>query len=147
MGHAIGENSMEWGSEAPINGTDPLSKCQQILRSPVMEQYLDAEKHCREFVDFGNYPIVLRDANRKSQRFYRFSRYRVSLMAVRYGDKARNQVIGELGSRFARLEDNRVWRGRDGAIIEIEPGEQMSLLTGGPENSDGFLVVISAAEP
>jgi len=147
MGHAIGESSMAWGSEEPTSDPDPLSKCRQIVHSAVLEQYLDAEKRCQEFINHGDYSIVLRDPNRKRQRFYRFTNYVVSLMALQYGDEERDRVIEELNSHFAKVQSNRVWRGKDGAIIEIGPGEQMNLFTGGPENSDGFVVVISIAEP
>src|SRR5216683_5685933 len=61
MGHAIGESSMAWGSEEPTSDPDPLSKCRQIVHSAVLEQYLDAEKRCQEFINHGDYSIVLRD--------------------------------------------------------------------------------------
>ena len=147
MGHAIGENSMAWGSEEPTSDPDPLSKCQQIIRSAVLERYLDADRRCQDFVNHGDYFIVLRDPNRKRQRFYRFTNYVVSLMAFQFEKEERYRVIEELDSHFTKGASKSAWRGKDGAFIEILPGEQMSLFTGKPENSEGFLVVISAGEP
>jgi hypothetical protein len=147
MGHAIGENSMSWGFEEATSEPDPLSKCQQIVHSAVTEQYLDADGRCTEFVNHGNYSIVLRDLSRNRQRFYRFNNYVVSLMAVRCSNEERDRVIEDFNSHFAKTVSDGVWRGKDGAIIEIRPGGQMSLFIGGPENPVGFVVVISIAEP
>jgi hypothetical protein len=147
MGHAIGEDSMAWASEEPTSDPDPLSKCRQVVHSAVMKQYLDAGGHCQEFVNHGDYSIVLQDPNSKRQRFYRFTNYRVSLMAVQYGNEERDRVIEMLNSHFTKVVGDSVWRGKDGATIEIRPGEQMSLLTGGSENADGLVVSISIAEP
>ena len=147
MGHAIGEDSVAWASEEPTSDPDPLSKCRQIVHSAVMEQYLDAGGHCQEFVNHGDYSIVLQDPNPKRQRFYRFTNYKVSLMAVQYGNEERDRVIEVLNSHFTKVVSDRVWRGKDEATIEIRPGQQMSLFTGGSENAHGFVVSISAAEP
>ena len=68
-------------------------------------------------------------------------------MAVQYGNEERDRVIEMLNSQFAKVVGDSVWRGKDGATIEIRPGEQMSLLTGGSENADGLVVSISIAEP
>ena len=147
MGHALGENSMAWASEEPTSDTDPLSKCQQIIHSAELQQYLDAQGRCQDFVEHGNYSIVLREPNRKRQRIYRFTHYVVSLMVVQYGNEERDRVIEELDSHFATIASKTDWRGKDGALIQIRPGEQLSLFTGRPETSEGFLVVISLGEP
>jgi hypothetical protein len=112
-----------------------------------MEQYLDVGGHCQEFINHGDYSIVLKDPNPKRQRFYRFTDYRVSLMAVWCGNDERDRVIEELNSHFTKVVSGSVWRGKDGATIDIRPGEQMSLFTGESENADGFVVSISIAEP
>jgi hypothetical protein len=143
LGHAIGENSMAWGSEEATSDPDPLSKCQQIIRSPELQRYLDADRRCQDFVDRGDYFIVLRDPDGKRQRFYRFTNYVVSLMAFQFGKEERDRVVEELDSHFTKVTSKSAWRGKDGALIEILPGEQLSLFTGKPENSEGFLVVIS----
>ena len=67
-------------------------------------------------------------------------------MAIRYGNEERDRVIEVLDSHFTKVVSNRAWRGKDGATIEIRPGEQMSLFTGGSENADGFVVSISIAD-
>jgi hypothetical protein len=62
MGHTIGENSMAWGSEEPVDEPDPLSKCQEIVRSALSMQSPDSARQCQEFVNHGNYSIILREA-------------------------------------------------------------------------------------
>jgi len=147
MGHALGENSATWSSEESTSDPDPLSKCQQIIHSAALEQYLDAEGRCRDFVNRGDFSIVVRGPNLKKQRFYRFSDYKISLMVVQYENEQRDRVVEELDAHFAKVVSNSVWRGKDGASIEIRPGEQWSAFTGRPENPGGFLVLISVGEP
>jgi hypothetical protein len=52
-----------------------------------------------------------------------------------------------LNSHLTKVVSDSVWRGKDGATIEMRPGEQMSLFTGGSKNADGLVVSISIAEP
>src|SRR5262249_29253104 len=61
MGHVIGESSMAWAAEEPSQDMDPLSKCQQMIRTPILEQSLASAQNCRVFVDQGTYLIDLRD--------------------------------------------------------------------------------------
>ena len=147
MGHTLGENSMAWGSEEPADEPDPLSKCQEIVRSALSMQSPDSARQCQEFVNHGNYSIILREANTKREKLFRFSDWTLSLMVVQFGPEERNRVVTELDSHFENVVSNSVWHGKDGAVIEIRPAEQLRPLTGESTNSDGFIVVVSAANP
>jgi hypothetical protein len=68
-------------------------------------------------------------------------------MVVQFGPEERNRVVTELDSHFENVVSNSVWHGKDGAVIEIRPAEQLRPLTGESTNSDGFIVVVSAANP
>jgi hypothetical protein len=51
--------------------------------------------------------------------------------------------VAELNSHFVNSIPGRSWRGKDGTLIELQPAEQLRLITGNPINLDGFLVVVS----
>jgi hypothetical protein len=147
MGHTIGENSMAWGSEELVDEPDPLSKCQEIVRSPVVEQSTDSARQCQDFVNHGNYSITLRNPNTQRERLFRFSGWTLSLLVVQFGHEERSRVVVELNSHFKNVVPNSVWHGKDGAVIEIRPAEQLPPFTGKPTNSDGFIVAVSVANP
>jgi hypothetical protein len=144
MGHAIGESSMAWSSEENFD-TDPLSRCQEIVRSTVLEQRLESAQRCQDFVNRGSYLIDLREAKNPSAKVFKFTNWRLSLFIVQLADEERARVTAELDSHFAKIVPGKVWGGKDGATIEIRPPEQLSLITGKPASSGGFLVVVSDA--
>lgn len=149
MGHVIGESSMAWASEEGIGDSDPLSRCQEILRflgSPSVEQSLESAQKCRDFVNRGTYLIDLREPTSLREKVFEFTNWRLSLFIIKFASDERDRVTAELDSRFVRIVRGKVWRGKDGATIEIRPPEQLSLVTG-KASSDGFLVVISDASP
>ena len=147
IGHTLGENSMAWGSEEPVDEPDPLSKCQEIVRSALAMQSPDSARQCQEFVNHGNYSIILREPNAKREKLFRFSDWTLSLMVVQFGQEERNRVVTELDSHLENVVSNSVWHGKDGAVIEIRPAEQLRPLTGESTSSDGFIVVVSVANP
>jgi len=143
MGHVIGESSMAWAAEEPSQDIDPLSKCQQIIRSRLLEQSLASAQNCRAFVDQGTYLIDLRDPKGLSERVFQFTNWRLSMIVVQLGNNERSRVVAELNSHFVNSIPGRSWRGKDGTLIELQPAEQLRLITGNPTNLDGFLVVVS----
>ena len=138
---------MVWASEEPVDEPDPLSKCQEIVRSALSMQSPDSARQCQEFVNHGNYSIILREPNTKREKLFRFSDWTLSLMVVQFGQEERNRVVTELDSHLENVVSNSVWHGKDGAVIEIRPAEQLRPLTGESTNSDGFIVVVSVANP
>jgi ribosomal protein L21E len=69
------------------------------------------------------------------------------MFIIKFSNDERARVTMELDSHFTKEMPGKVWQGNDGAIIEIRPPEQLSLVTGKPPSADGFLVVISDAVP
>jgi hypothetical protein len=146
VGHAIGESSMAWAA-VEFQEPDPLSNCQEMIRTPLLEQSLPSMQNCREFVSNGTYLIDFRDPKGVSEKIFRFTNWRLSLIVVQLGNGERSRVISELDSRFVNNVPGRAWRGKDGSVIELRPVEELRQITGNPVGSDGFLVVISAGSP
>jgi hypothetical protein len=145
MGHAIGESSMAWSSNENFGDTDPLSKCQEIVRSPLLDQRLESARRCQDFVNSGTYIIDLRETKNPSAKVFKFTNWTLSLFVVAFADEERARVTAELDSQFTKLVPGQVWAGKDGATIEIRPPEHLSLITGKPASSGEFLVVVSGA--
>ncbi len=144
MGHAIGESSMAWSYEENFD-PDPLSKCQEIVRSRLLDQRVESAQRCQDFVNRGSYLIDLRETKNPSAKVFKFTNWTLSLFIVAFADQERARVISELDSQFAKMVPGKVWAGEDGAIIEIRPPEDLSLITGKPGSSGEFLVVVSDA--
>ena len=146
MGHSIGESSMTWSSEESYGDTDPLTKCHEVLGSRLLEQSLEPVRSCRDFVDRGTYLIDLREPKSSNEKVFIFRNWKLSMFIIKFSHDERGRVTMELDSHFTKEMPGNGWHGKDGAIIEIRPPEQLSLVTGSPPNSDGFLVVISDAD-
>jgi len=142
-GHAIGENS---GAFAMREGQDidPLAKCQQIIASTFLEQSLASAQRCREFVDRGSYQINLRGADPSQERVFQFTNWRVSLIILRFKESERSKLVADFDARFTNSVPGRIWRTKDNNSLEIRPAEQLGLFTGKPNDSDGFLVVVTS---
>ena len=143
MGHAMGESSMAWSSKENFGDTDPLSKCQEIVRSRLLDQRLESAQRCQDFVNRGSYVIDLRETEKPSAKVFKFTNWTLSLFIVAFADEERARVTAELDSHFAKIVPGKVWAGKDGATIEIRPPEQLGLITGKPASSGEFLVVVS----
>src|SRR4029077_7064112 len=92
MGHTIGEISMAWSSSE--NTSDPLSRCQEMLRSPVSNGALEMTQKCQNFVDNGDYLIVIQDAHQlERERAYRFIRWKVALIVVQLPREDESNLI------------------------------------------------------
>ena len=143
MGHAMGESSMAWSYAEDFGDTDPLSKCQEIVRSSLLDHRLESAQRCRDFVDRGSYVIDLRETKNPSAKVFKFTNWTLSLFIVAFADQERARVTAELDSHFAKIVPGKVWAGKDGATIEIRPPEHLSLITGKPASSGEFLVVVS----
>ncbi len=144
MGHTIGESSMGWSSEE--NTGDPLSTCQEVLRLSVLKGSEELAQKCQDFVENGNYLIIVQDAHEHDRkRAYSFVDWKLALIVEQlpYGEK--DNLIMELNSHFAVVEPKKRWLGKDGAAIEIRPNEEFRLFTGKTAKFDGFLVVVSSA--
>ena len=135
---------MAWSSEENFD-TDPLSRCQEIGRSTLLEQRLESAQRCQDFVNRGSYIIDLRETKNPSAKVFKFTNWTLSLFVVAFADEERARVTAELDSHFAKIVPGKVWGGKDGARIEIRPPEQLSVITEKPASSGGFLVVISDA--
>jgi len=133
---------MAWSYEENFD-PDPLSKCQEIVRSPLLNQRVDSAQRCQDFVNRGSYLIDLRETKNPSAKVFKFTNWALSLFIVAFADEERARVISELDSKFAKMVPGKVWAGKDGAIIEIRPPEDLSLITGKPGSSGEFLVVVS----
>jgi len=117
-----------------------------MLRSPVSNSSLDVIQKCQNFVDNGDYLIVIQDAHRLArERAYRFIRWKVALMVVQLPREDESNLIKELNAHFAVAEPGKKWLGEDGAAIEIRPNAEYRLLTGRTPESDDFFVVVSSA--
>jgi len=138
---------MAWSSEESYGDTDPLTRCQEILRSPLLEQSLESAQKCRDFVNRGAYLIDLQEPKSSREQVFVFTNWRLSLIVVKFAEAERARVTMELDSHFAKGVPGTAWHGKDGATIEIRPPEQLNLVTGKPSSSDGFLVVVSDARP
>jgi hypothetical protein len=117
-----------------------------MLRSPVSNGSLDVTQKCQDFVDNGDYLIVIQDARHLGrERAYKFMGWKVALMVVQFPREDESNLIKELNSHFAVAESGKKWLGKDGAAIEIRPNAEYRLLTGRTPKSDGFFVVVSSA--
>jgi hypothetical protein len=145
MGHTIGESSMRWSSSE--NTSDPLSRCQEILRSPLSNALLDVTQQCQDFVNNGNYLIIVQDAHQIGrEKAYRFVHWKVVMIVVEFPLEEESNLIKELNSHFAVVVPGEKWLGKDGAAVEIRPNVEYRLFTGKTPKSDGFLVVVSSAD-
>jgi len=141
-GHAIGESSMAWAAKEPSQDIDPLGKCQQIIRSHLLEQSLESAQKCREFVDRGAYLIAVRDSN--GERLFRFTNWKLSMIVWTVAESERSRTLREFDSRFLNRIPGEAWSSKDGTRIEVLPIDQLKLFTGRPVTTkDGFLVVVS----
>jgi hypothetical protein len=147
MGHSMGENSMTWSSEESYEETDPLSRCQEVLRSRSLEQSLEPVRSCRDFVNRGAYLINIREPKGSIKKVFVFKNWKLSTFVIKFSSVERERVILELDSQFTKKMPGKIWQGEDGSIIEIQPPDQLSLFTGEPPSDDGFLVVFSDAGP
>jgi hypothetical protein len=145
MGHTIGESSMGWASVENKN-IDPLSNCQTILRSPLLDGVQELAQKCQNFVSDGDYLIIVQDAVTHRERAYHFRKWKVDLIVTQLQHEDENDLIIKLNSRFAVVEPGKKWLGSDGASIEIRPNEDFKVFTGKTPKLDGFLVVISSAD-
>ena len=145
MGHTIGESSMGWASAENSNG-DPLSNCQAIIRSPLLEGFREQTEECRKFVNNGDYLVIIPDSPTRRARAYRFMNWRLVLIVIQLRREDEDNLIMELNSRFTVAEKGKEWLGEDGASIEIRPNEEFRLFTGKTLKLDGFLVVISSPD-
>jgi hypothetical protein len=143
MGHAMGESSMAWSYKENFGDTDPLSKCQEIVRSHLLNQRLESAQRCQDFVNRGSYVIDLRETKNPSAKVFKFTNWTLSLFIVAFADEERARVNAELDSHFAKIVPGKVWGGEDGARIEIRPPEHLGLITEKPASSGEFLVVVS----
>jgi len=143
-GHAIGEGSQGWAVRE--NQNDPLSKCQQIVSSPVLEQSLESAKNCRTFVDRGTYQIDIKNPNGKDERFFQFRNWRLSTIILWFREDNRANVIADYNTRFSQKVSAQLWRTKEGDYVLIRPVQDLPLLTG-VSRPDGFVVVISSASP
>ena len=117
-----------------------------MLRSPLANGSLDVTRECQNFVDNGEYLIIIQDAHPLGrERAYKFIRWKVALIVVQLPREDESNRIKELNAHFAVAEPGKKWLGKDGAAIEIRPNAEYRLLTGRTSNSDGFLVVVSSA--
>lgn len=135
---------MAWAAVEQLQDADPLSKCQEMIRSSYLEQSLPSMQKCRAFVDEGTYLIDLRGPNTLSERVFKFTDWRLSTIVVQLANNERKRVVAEFDSNFTNNIPGQSWHGTDGATIELQPVEQLTLITGNPSNSDGFLVIIGS---
>jgi hypothetical protein len=145
-GHAVGESSGAFAMREGLD-IDPLAKCQQIIRSTFLEQSLASAQRCREFVDRGSYQINLRGPDPIQERIFQFTNWRVSLIILRFKESGRNMLVADFDARFTNSVPGRLWRTRDNVSLEIRPAEQFELFTGKPNDSGGFLVVVTPLKP
>jgi hypothetical protein len=145
-GHAVGEGS---GAFAAREGQDidPLTKCQQIIRSTVLEQSLASAQRCRQFVDRGSYQINLRGADPSQERIFQFTNWKVSTIILKFKESERSKLVADFDSRFTNSVPGRLWRTKGNDALEIRPAEQLELFTGMPNDSDGFLLVVTSLKP
>ena len=142
-GHAIGESSAAFAAREGQD-IDPLAKCQQIIRSTVLEQSLASAQRCREFVDRGSYQINLRSADPSQERIFQFTNWRVASIVLKFNESERSKLVADFDARFTNLVPGRIWRTKGNDALEIRPAEQLEQFTGKPNDSDGFLVVVTS---
>jgi hypothetical protein len=117
-----------------------------MLRSPVSNGLPEVTRKCQNFVDNGDYLIIIQDAHQLGmERAYKFIRWKVALIVVQLPREGESNLIKELNSHFAVAEPGKKWLGKDGAAIEIRPNAEYRVLTGRTLKSDGFFVVVSSA--
>ncbi len=134
---------MAWSSAESSDG-DPLTKCQELLRSPFAEPALESTRNCEEFVRFGNYLLTLTTETGR-ERVYQFKDWRLASMIVQFGHEDFDRVLTDLNSRFVIVEPKKRWRGKDYAAIEIRPSQPLNQLTEKVLKPDDFSVVVSSA--
>ena len=145
-GHAIGEGSGAWAANEPNQAIDPLSRCQQIVRSTVLDQSLPSAQKCRVFVNNGSYILDIAEAGEPKERVFQFVNWRVSVIVLKYSSGERSRVVSEFDSRFSRRVPGQSWVASGWEAVEIRPIEQLEAFTGTPDASDAFLVVVSGEE-
>ena len=144
-GHAIGEGSGAFAVREGLD-IDPLTKCKQIITSKVLEQSLASAQRCREFVDRGSYQISLQSADPSQERIFQFTNWRLSTIILKFKESERSKLVADFDARFTNSAPGRIWRTKDDDALEIRPAEQLELFTGKPNDSDGFLVVVTSLE-
>ena len=144
-GHSLGESSAAWAVNEPNQSIDPLAKCQQIAQSALIDGSFQFAKRCREFVDHGVYQIDIRDSKGTGEKVFRFTNWRLSMIVLKFGDAERSRVLSDLNSRFTNT--GKLWETKNEDFIEILPASDLERFTGNQDQSDGFLVVISAGKP
>jgi hypothetical protein len=144
-GHAIGESSGAFAVREGLD-IDPLAKCRQIITSTVLEQSLASAQRCREFVDRGSYQISRRSADTSQERIFQFTNWSVSTIILKFKESERSKLVADFDGRFTNSMPGRLWRTKDNNALEIRPAEQFELFTGEPNDSDGFLVVVTSLE-
>jgi len=142
-GHAIGEGSQAWAAREN-QGIDPLSKCQQIVSSPLLEQSLESARNCRKFVDMGSYLIHIRNQNGEDERFFQFTNWKLSAIILWFSEDSRAKIIADFDARFLKKVPGEMWLTKDGNYVQIRPIQEMRLLTG-VSRTDGLIVVTSSA--
>jgi hypothetical protein len=142
-GHAIGEGSAAWATNEPNQAIDPLSRCQQIVRSTVLEQSLPSAQKCLQFVNNGSYIIDRKESGQPMERVFQFTKWRVSVIVLKYASGERTRVVKAFDSRFSSRVPGQSWVAAGEEAVEIRPIEQLELFTGSPDSSDAFLVVVS----
>jgi len=143
--HAIGESASTWALEEGGQEIDPLSKCQQMIWSQLIEQSLDSAKKCREFVDQGSYAIQVR-GREEVQKVFLFRRWRLSTIVIRFDEAERRRIAADFNSRFAVRVPNQSWQSADGDFVEIRPVNDLEFFVGSPSHDSGFIVVVSPIE-
>jgi len=142
-GHALGEGSQAWAARENQQ-TDPLSKCQQIVSSPLLNQSLESARDCRKFVDTGSYLIDIRNPNGEDERFFQFTNWRLSTIILWFREDKRAKVIADFDARFLQKVPGETWRTKEGNYVQIRPIQEMRLWTG-VSRHDGLIVVTSNA--
>jgi hypothetical protein len=143
VGHAIGEGSGAWAANEPNQAIDPLSRCQQIVRSTVLDQSLPSAQKCREFVNNGSYVIDATESGQPMEKVFQFTNWRVSAIVLKYASGERTRVVRQFDSRFLSRVPGQLWVASGREAVEIRPIEQLETFTGTPDASDAFLVVVS----
>lgn len=145
MGHRIGESSMGW-SVAENSDGDPLSKCQEMIRSPLLDGFQHLAQKCQDFVDNGSYLIITQDARTRRERAYQFKKWKLALFVIQLRYEDEDNLIAKLNSQFNVVERAKRWLGKDGTSIEIRPNEDFSFFPGNAPKLEGVLVVVSSPD-
>jgi len=79
-----------------------------MLRSPLSNGSLDVTQECQNFVDNGDYLIIIQDAHPLGrERAYKFIRSKVALIVVQLPREDENNLIKELNARFALAQPGK----------------------------------------